>query len=673
MVSARHGVVRRAVAATGLVLVCLVGAAPVAQASLAPADADQISIDHSQPVEGAVKLLVSVPAGTRPDLGGVDVTIAGTKVQATAEAAASSALVRRTAVLAIDTSLSMAGERIEAAEVAALAYLDAVPDDVEVGVVTFDDDVTTVLEPTRDRAAARSAVTDLRLQRETALYEGIAGAIASTGDAAAGQRSVLVLSDGKDSTGTSLAPTLREVKESGVLLDVVALQQTGPAASALQLLAQQGRGEVLDAAEPGALKDVFEARAEVLARQVAIVADLPDSVPDDGSADVTVSLPTDDATLAAAAFLPVTPEADPEARAAAAAAKKASAQEAARAAVAAPPSQGPDISQVVAVVGVVAVGIGLLGAVLTLGGTRKAPDRESALRAQLQAYGVLGAPPAASAATTERQSRESLGDQARGVAERALAGRAGLESTIAARLEGAGSRTTPAEWVLLHAGIAVAGGVLGLLLGGGGILLLLLGVVVGLVGPWVFLGLKQARRLKAFAQSLPDTLQLMSGSLSAGLSLAQSVDTIVREGAEPMSSEFRRVVVESRLGVPFEDAMTGVAQRMRSKDFEWVVMAVKIQREVGGNLAELLLTVAATLREREYLRRHVKALSAEGRLSAWVLGGLPPGFMLYLSVSNPSYVAPLFTTTLGWVMLAGAGLLMGVGVLWMVKAGKVEL
>jgi tight adherence protein B len=165
----------------------------------------------------------------------------------------------------------------------------------------------------------------------------------------------------------------------------------------------------------------------------------------------------------------------------------------------------------------------------------------------------------------------------------------------------------------------------------------------------------------------------MSGSLSAGLSLAQSVDTIVREGGEPIASEFRRVVVESRLGVPFEDAMGGVAQRMRSKDFEWVVMAIKIQREVGGNLAELLLTVAATLREREYLRRHVRALSAEGRLSAWVLGGLPPAFLAYLAVSNPSYVAPLFSTTLGWAMVAGAAVLMGVGVLWMVKVGKVEL
>ena len=104
----------------------------------------------------------------------------------------------------------------------------------------------------------------------------------------------------------------------------------------------------------------------------------------------------------------------------------------------------------------------------------------------------------------------------------------------------------------------------------------------------------------------------MSGSLSAGLSLAQSIDTIVREGNEPIASEFRRVVIESRLGVTLEDSLEGVAERMESRDFEWVVMAIRIQREVGGNLAELLLTVAATLREREYLRRHVQRAVGRG-------------------------------------------------------------
>jgi tight adherence protein B len=95
--------------------------------------------------------------------------------------------------------------------------------------------------------------------------------------------------------------------------------------------------------------------------------------------------------------------------------------------------------------------------------------------------------------------------------------------------------------------------------------------------------------------------------------------------------------------------------------------------EVGGNLAELLLTVAATLREREYLRRHVRALSAEGRLSAIVLGGLPPGFFLYLALTNTDYVRPMWSTPLGLIMLIGVGVLLSVGVFWMSKLAKVEL
>ena len=148
-------------------------------------------------------------------------------------------------------------------------------------------------------------------------------------------------------------------------------------------------------------------------------------------------------------------------------------------------------------------------------------------------------------------------------------------------------------------------------------------IAIGAVVPWMFLGIKRSRRRKAFGRSLPDTLQLMSGSLTAGLSLAQSIDTIVNEGTEPIASEFRRVLVETRLGVSLETAMEGVAERYDSKDFAWVVMAINIQRKVGGNLAELLDTVANTIREREYMRRQVSALAAEGKLSAFVLGGLP--------------------------------------------------
>ena len=115
---------------------------------------------------------------------------------------------------------------------------------------------------------------------------------------------------------------------------------------------------------------------------------------------------------------------------------------------------------------------------------------------------------------------------------------------------------------------------------------------------------------------LPDTLQLLAGSLAAGYSLPQAVDTVVRESDGPMAVELNRALVEARLGVPIEDALETVARRMNSVDFAWVVMAIRIQREVGGNLAEVLTNVAATMRERERLRRQVEVLSAEGRLSA---------------------------------------------------------
>ncbi|MFI2708051.1 type II secretion system F family protein, partial [Nocardioides sp. CER28] len=250
---------------------------------------------------------------------------------------------------------------------------------------------------------------------------------------------------------------------------------------------------------------------------------------------------------------------------------------------------------------------------------------------------------------------------------------AGLEAKIAARLDAAGSELKPAEWLLLHAGIAVAVTLFGLLLGRGNLLLGIVFLAFGIIGPWVYLGLRRRRRQKAFGKALPDTLQLISGSLAAGLSLAQAMDTVVNDGVEPVAGEFRRVLVETRLGVSLEDALEGVAERLESKDFTWVVMAIRIQRQVGGNLAELLDTVAATMREREYLRRQVGALAAEGKLSAIVLGLLPPLFVVYLTLTNWNYVSPLFTDIRGILMLAGGTLWLGVGVFWMSRLVRVEV
>jgi tight adherence protein B len=268
---------------------------------------------------------------------------------------------------------------------------------------------------------------------------------------------------------------------------------------------------------------------------------------------------------------------------------------------------------------------------------------------------------------------ESALASAKDAAAKVLKRNQSLEVKIARRLEGAGSQWRPSEWLLFHAALFIGISILGLVIGSGNLVVGLIFMGLGALGPWMYLGHRRRRRKKKFEAALPDTLQLMSGSLAAGLSLAQSVDTIVREGSEPITSEFKKVLVETRLGLSLETALQGVADRFESKDFDWVVMAINIQRQVGGNLAELLNTVAATMREREYMRRQVAALAAEGKLSAMVLGGLPPIFLLYLMLANRTYVMVLFQRPLGIAMLVGAGVILSVGVFWMSRLVKVEV
>jgi tight adherence protein B len=551
----------------------------------------------------------------------------------------------------------MSGTRIAEAKKAALAYLHTVPANVKVGIVSFDSGVHTLLAPTTDRGAATTTIGSLKLALKTSLYDGVKAALLQTGTT--GQRQVLVLSDGRDTTTSPLAATVATIKKSGVKVDVVSLQQTGAGAAPLAAMAQAGKGQINNALDPAALSAAFTSEADVLARQVLVSATVPSSVKGT-SANVGVSIGAGTTTYTGAAYLQVRPSAAP---------------------TTGPTEQaGPipvkasalALPQPVVFGAIGAIGLGLIGVLVAIGMRQPVPSAPQALRTQMGAYGVIAQERGASGKGAT-PANQSFTDTAKEAAAKALANNKSLEAKIAGRLEAAGMSLKPAEWLLLHGGLAFGIALVGLLLGGGNPILLLVFLLIGIIGPWFYLGMKRSRRLKAFDSGLADTLQLMAGSLSAGLSLAQSVDTIVREGAEPIASEFKRTIVESRLGVTLEDAMEGVAERMDSRDFQWVVMAIRIQREVGGNLAELLLSVADTLREREYLRRHVRALSAEGRLSCYVLGGLPPGFLLYLTVSKPSYVHPMYTTGIGYVLLGAMAVLLAVGIFWMSKVSKVDI
>ena len=181
------------------------------------------------------------------------------------------------------------------------------------------------------------------------------------------------------------------------------------------------------------------------------------------------------------------------------------------------------------------------------------------------------------------------------------------------------------------------------------------------------------RRKRQFESMLPDTLQLLSGTLRAGYSMMQGVEAVSQEVSEPMGRELRRVVTESRLGRPLEESLDSVAERMDSPDFGWAVMAIRIQREVGGNLSELLMTVADTMTQRERLKRDVKSLTAEGRISAYVLAALPVllGFAMY--GLNPDYMSALFDETVGKLALGVGIVMMIAGFLWMQAIVKIDV
>jgi tight adherence protein B len=234
-----------------------------------------------------------------------------------------------------------------------------------------------------------------------------------------------------------------------------------------------------------------------------------------------------------------------------------------------------------------------------------------------------------------------------------------------AALERAGISTSLPDFVLTVGVIAVGLGIVTALLAGPLLGLLAAGVVP--LGAKALVTLKAGRRQTAFADQLDDSLQLMASSLRAGHSLLRAVDSVSQEAASPTSEEFARIVNETRVGRDLNDSLDEVAERMGSDDFTWVAQAIAIHREVGGNLAEVLDAVCRTIRERNAIRRQVKALAAEGKLSAIVLMALPFGIVAFISITNPGYLAAFTTSPIGYAMLAVAAVMMLIGGLWLKK------
>lgn len=231
------------------------------------------------------------------------------------------------------------------------------------------------------------------------------------------------------------------------------------------------------------------------------------------------------------------------------------------------------------------------------------------------------------------------------------------------RLERARVTLRPAEFLLLWAGAGVLGACVGVL-AAGPLGLVAFGVVGAAVPPLV-VARRAASWRRRFEAQLPDVLDLAASSMEAGHSLLTALQLVAEDSAEPMGTELRRVLAETQVGRPLLDALDATAVRLDCPDFTWTVEGVRIQLEVGGRLAEMLRTLSSFMRAREEVRRELRALVAEGKLSAYVLGALPVLMFLFMRVSAPEYVSTLWITgtgrlllTVAVVLMAGAGFVM---------------
>jgi tight adherence protein B len=253
-----------------------------------------------------------------------------------------------------------------------------------------------------------------------------------------------------------------------------------------------------------------------------------------------------------------------------------------------------------------------------------------------------------------------------------LANRKGALGSVERSLRAADVPVRPAELILAHAVGSVLVPVVAFVVTRS-VPHTAFAALLAMAGPPFALRFVTSRRRKRFNAQLPDALTSLSGALRAGRSIGQAMEALSREMGDPMGRELRKIVAEVRLGRTLHDTLSDAADRIGSEDFRWAVLAMQIQAEVGGNLAELLDQVAATMRERSRMKGEVKALTAEGRASAMMLVVMVPALGGVMSMMNREYMEPLFTTSTGRILLGVCVVMIGGGYLWMNSMVKIDV
>lgn len=588
-----------------------------------------------------VLVLVTAPSEFQAELLGPTewVITEGGEVQAvtTAEPIAAETIE---VVLVIDTSGSMAGTPLTQAKSAAGVLLDRLPSGASVAVVGFGDTPRVVQDSTTDLDEARVAIDSLSAEGETALFDAVLTGLAQFRQDGQHQ-SLIVLSDGGDTVSTtSQQSAVAALADFQGRLFAVELDTADTESEPLALLAAAADGVKASADDPAQLAAIYDDIASRIVSQYILAYQSVGSGPTtlgvrlitEGQVNPTIRL----IRLPFVGGVPGTTPADP-----------------APSTTLAPPSTlagatapvPPFASGAWPWVGIAALFLGLAGLFAPLIATSE-PSAPKRVRPTFRTRGS--------------RALEGVARGLIGAAERATGTkrRGGLE----ARIERAGLKLRAGEYLTSIGALAVLGAAVGATVFRSGTVAIVLALLVA-IGGMVFLRVRTTRRQRAFEDQLPDILTMLSSTIRTGYAPPQATELVAKESADPAREELLRVVAETRLGRDYIDALHSAAARVESEDFEWIVEAMEINRDVGGDVSEILDTVSGTIRSRIQLRRTISALSAEGRLSAWILVFTPIFLATWLWIRDPDYLAPLVETPLGVGALVFAVIAMAVGIL----------
>jgi tight adherence protein B len=522
----------------------------------------------------------------------------------------------RTLVL-IDVSESMAGDRLRAVKSAIRQFIGNLDQRSEVTLVTFAGDVALLVPATSNRQILNDGLTSIVAGGNTALFDGIDFALGQGADR------IIVLSDGADTASRMpLIELNQRIRESGTIVDIVAVESS---------IEQRGQLESITDAAGGRLLTRGEFSVDLLQGLVtAPVITGETSTPWDADlADqpviVSVTL-ADGRTFSGRTTVPA---------------------EAGWVLAQSPTEPARAIPWIIAITIFVAVGGAVWFATLV---ARQSLRRHQMDRVLSHYETVLEGPPSGWG--------------------RVRAYRTALQQRFAQVLDDAGITVSPN---------------LVLVIGGG--FVFLAGAFFGLITPWLipvgigaavgfgvlFLRNRVAANRRQFESELPDFLTLIASGLRSGLSFAQAVASAAKSGSDTLARQMRRVTAEVSVGVDLADALERVADRMESEDLRWTVQALRVQQEVGGSLSRIMEIAAATIRERAQLRREVRTLSAEGRLSAIFLLLLPVAIFVFFVMVRPEYIAMFWTETIGWFLLGVLVVMLVIGTWWMRRITEIRV